>query len=158
MEDKIPVHLVIIPDGNRRWAKEKGLEILKGIEKSAEFENITSLLDEASRLGIKYFSLWGFSTENWRRSGEEKTKDTYDCDIREGNDCCYPAKEDSDSGEKEIKCPAGEPHYKIINGKCVPSCGVAKGTCYKGESKCPSDESKVDVSDCQADGYGICCK
>jgi len=71
MVNKIPVHVAIIPDGNRRWAKEKGLGILKGVEKSAEFENITSLLDEASRLGIKYFSLWGFSTENWKRGEEE---------------------------------------------------------------------------------------
>ncbi len=71
MINKIPVHVAIIPDGNRRWAREKGLGILKGVEKSAGFENITSLLDEASRLGIKYFSLWGFSTENWKRSEEE---------------------------------------------------------------------------------------
>ncbi len=71
MGNKIPVHVAIIPDGNRRWAREKGLGILKGVEKSAGFENITSLLDEASRLGIKYFSLWGFSTENWKRSEEE---------------------------------------------------------------------------------------
>ena len=68
----IPIHIAIIPDGNRRWAKERGLEILKGVEKSAEFSNIISLLDEASRLGIKYLSLWGFSTENWNRSKSER--------------------------------------------------------------------------------------
>ena len=68
----IPVHVAIIPDGNRRWAKERGLEILRGVEKSAKFSNIISLLDEADRLGIKYLSLWGFSTENWNRSKTER--------------------------------------------------------------------------------------
>lgn len=72
MASKIPVHIVIIPDGNRRWAKENGLGMLKGVEKSAELDNIVSLLDGASRLGIKFLSMWGFSTENWSRSKTER--------------------------------------------------------------------------------------
>jgi len=72
MVDKIPEHVAIIPDGNRRWAREKGLQVFKGHEKSTRIENITSLLDEAQKLGVKYVSFWGFSTENWKRSSAEK--------------------------------------------------------------------------------------
>jgi len=72
MVDQIPKHLAIIPDGNRRWAREKGLQVFKGHERSTQREHITSLLDEAHSLGVKYVSLWGFSTENWKRSSAEK--------------------------------------------------------------------------------------
>lgn len=66
-----PLHLVIIPDGNRRWAKKRGLEKLKGHDKAADFDNLFSLFNEARGLGVKYVSLWGFSTENWKRGKEE---------------------------------------------------------------------------------------
>ena len=68
MDNKIPKHVAIIPDGNRRWAKEKGLIATMGHEKSARYENILSLFNEAKKLNIKYLSVWGFSTENWKRS------------------------------------------------------------------------------------------
>lgn len=70
--ENVPVHLAIIPDGNRRWAKARGLEIVKGHSKSAEIENVSALLGEAQRLGVKYVSIWGFSTENWNRPELEK--------------------------------------------------------------------------------------
>lgn len=63
----IPLHIAIIPDGNRRWAKEKGLLSVKGHERAIEQENLIALLREARRLGVRYMSLWGFSTENWKR-------------------------------------------------------------------------------------------
>src|SRR3989344_94354 len=71
-ETKVPTHVVIIPDGNRRWAKEKGFAAIMGHEKSTRLENISVILDRAAALGIKYFSIWGFSTENWKRSSYEK--------------------------------------------------------------------------------------
>ncbi len=69
---KIPQHVVIIPDGNRRWAKRRGMNESEGHKKSAQFGNVKSLLKECSDLGVKSFSIWGFSTENWKRSEEEK--------------------------------------------------------------------------------------
>lgn len=69
---QIPRHVAIIPDGNRRWARENGLDVVKGHEKSASFENLKFLLEEADELGLKYISLWGFSTENWSRPAMEK--------------------------------------------------------------------------------------
>jgi len=70
--DKIPSHVTIIPDGNRRWARYRGLEPHFGHYKSGSYKNIEALLLEAKRIGIKYVSIWGFSTENWKRSEEEK--------------------------------------------------------------------------------------
>jgi len=65
----IPKHIAIIPDGNRRWAKEKGLPAVAGHRKGAE--NFEILLDTSRELGIEYFSTWVFSTENWKRSDFE---------------------------------------------------------------------------------------
>ncbi len=72
MENKIPKHVAIIPDGNRRWARSKGMIAVKGHEKSTEIGNVAALLEEAKRIGVKYFSIWGFSTENWKRSFAER--------------------------------------------------------------------------------------
>lgn len=66
-----PIHLAIIPDGNRRWAKEKGMKSEMGHYKSASLSNIKAIIKEAEKLGVRYFSAWAFSTENWKRSKEE---------------------------------------------------------------------------------------
>jgi undecaprenyl diphosphate synthase len=58
----LPRHVVIIPDGNRRWAKERGLDPWKGHEAGAE--NTELLVREALRLGIRELSFWGSSLEN----------------------------------------------------------------------------------------------
>ena len=68
---KVPLHIAIIPDGNRRWARKKGMKETEGHRKSVEHSKIMSLFDEARRLGVKYVSVWGFSTENWKREKEE---------------------------------------------------------------------------------------
>ena len=65
-------HSAIIPDGNRRWAKEKGFEASYGHSKGGDYEHLRGLLDEARKLGIKYVSFWGFSTENWARGKLER--------------------------------------------------------------------------------------
>jgi len=64
-------HVVIIPDGNRRWAISCGLKPWEGHNKSGTYDNMSSLFDEGKRLGIKYMSFWGFSTENWKRDKKE---------------------------------------------------------------------------------------
>ncbi len=60
--NKIPTHVAIIPDGNRRWARRKGLKPWEGHEAGAK--NTERLIQEACRQGIKYLSLWGSSLEN----------------------------------------------------------------------------------------------
>jgi undecaprenyl diphosphate synthase len=70
-ENKIPEHIVIIPDGNRRWARERGLFPFYGHQTAGSMNHIIALLDEAKKQGVKYFSIWGFSTENWNRDKAE---------------------------------------------------------------------------------------
>lgn len=69
MNDKIPVHVAIIPDGNRRWAKERGLPTLEGHRRG--FDIAIKLSNKARELGVKILSLWAFSTENWDRTTQE---------------------------------------------------------------------------------------
>ncbi len=65
-----PLHIAIIPDGNRRWAKQHGMLPWKGHEKSAE--NFESLVEWARKNPrISTFTLWAFSTENWKRDSAE---------------------------------------------------------------------------------------
>ncbi|MFH0874161.1 MAG: polyprenyl diphosphate synthase [Candidatus Komeilibacteria bacterium] len=66
---QIPLHIGIIPDGNRRWAKAKGLPALKGHE--AGFKAFQPVAEAAFDAGVKVLSAWGFSTENWHRAAEE---------------------------------------------------------------------------------------
>ena len=63
----IPQHVAIIMDGNRRWAKGRGLSTLAGHKKVTD-EILEPLIEHAAGLGIKYMTLWAWSTENWQRS------------------------------------------------------------------------------------------
>lgn len=65
-----PQHIAIIMDGNRRWARKHRLEIIKGHQKVAR-ETIEKLADHCILRGVKYLTLWAFSTENWNRDTEE---------------------------------------------------------------------------------------
>jgi len=65
----IPNHLAIIPDGNRRWARARGLPTLQGHKKG--FEMAVELARVAREWGIHTVTLWGFSTENWDRTEKE---------------------------------------------------------------------------------------
>ena len=66
---RIPAHVAIIMDGNGRWAKANGMPRTAGhVEGVATVKKIT---EEATRLGIKYLTLYTFSTENWNRPVEE---------------------------------------------------------------------------------------
>jgi undecaprenyl diphosphate synthase len=71
-EKNIPLHVAIILDGNRRWAKSKGFGASYGHIKSSNYEQLKSLFSEAKKLGVKYLSLWAFSTENWLRPEKER--------------------------------------------------------------------------------------
>jgi undecaprenyl diphosphate synthase len=65
----IPVHVAIIPDGNRRWAKAKGIPTLEGHRKG--FEVALDLAEVAAAKGVKYLTFYTFSAENWNRAEEE---------------------------------------------------------------------------------------
>ena len=65
----IPKHVAIILDGNGRWAKSKGMPRTYGHIEGAK--NVERICEEAWRMGIKYLTVYAFSTENWKRSKEE---------------------------------------------------------------------------------------
>ena len=67
--NNLPKHIAIIMDGNRRWAKSKGLSTRDGHRAGADaLENISKF---CNKIGIKYLTVYAFSTENWKRSKEE---------------------------------------------------------------------------------------
>ena len=65
----IPDHIAIILDGNGRWAKKRGLPRSMGHKEGCVVVERT--VEDAARIGIKYLTVYGFSTENWKRSGDE---------------------------------------------------------------------------------------
>lgn len=67
--NKIPEHIAIIMDGNGRWAQAKGLPRTAGHIEGVE--TVKKVTEEAARLGVKYLTLYTFSTENWNRPAEE---------------------------------------------------------------------------------------
>src|SRR3989344_6036622 len=69
MDKNLPTHIGIIMDGNRRWARSRGLPSLEGHRRGAlAFEKIT---EHALDRGIKYLTAYVFSTENWAREDKE---------------------------------------------------------------------------------------
>lgn len=66
---QVPNHIAIVPDGNRRWARARGIHTLKGHK--AGFERAVELAKAARSMGVHTVTLWGFSTENWDRTKEE---------------------------------------------------------------------------------------
>lgn len=70
--ETLPKHLGIVPDGNRRWAREKNLPDFFGHKEG--YKRIQELIQEAKDIGIQYVSVWAFSTENWKRKDDEKAE------------------------------------------------------------------------------------
>src|SRR5688572_25623108 len=68
---KLPVHIAIIMDGNGRWAEEKGQDRLFGHLHGVE--SVRNIVEGAAELGIRYLTLYAFSTENWDRPAYEVT-------------------------------------------------------------------------------------
>ncbi|MDD6363381.1 MAG: isoprenyl transferase [Lachnospiraceae bacterium] len=66
---KIPAHVAIIMDGNGRWAKKRGLPRTMGHAQGAKV--VEQILEDADHMGIRYLTVYAFSTENWTRPGTE---------------------------------------------------------------------------------------
>jgi undecaprenyl diphosphate synthase len=67
--NKIPLHVAIIMDGNRRWARNKGFPVFYGHKKGVD--TVKRIVEAAREIQIKYLTLYTFSTENWNRSKKE---------------------------------------------------------------------------------------
>lgn len=66
---EIPTHIAIIMDGNGRWAKRRGLPRVAGHREGVK--SVRDVVEACAQLGVKYLTLFAFSTENWRRPKEE---------------------------------------------------------------------------------------
>ena len=68
-KSRVPAHVAIIMDGNGRWAKQRGQ--IRSFGHQAGAETVHIIAEEAARLGVKYLTLYTFSTENWNRPVDE---------------------------------------------------------------------------------------
>jgi len=73
---RMPRHVALIMDGNRRWAEKEGKSSTKGHEAGAQ--NLKNLVDHAEKLGIKYITVYALSTENWRKRAKKEVKGIFD--------------------------------------------------------------------------------
>lgn len=67
--EHIPKHIVLFPDGNRRWARAKGIHTMEGHMQG--YRNLLPFCDWCKEKGVKVITAFGFSTENWNRTKEE---------------------------------------------------------------------------------------
>jgi undecaprenyl diphosphate synthase len=65
----VPIHLGLILDGNRRWAKSQGMTTIQGHRKG--YQNLRTVARAALKYGVRYISAYVFSTENWQRDQKE---------------------------------------------------------------------------------------
>ncbi len=70
-KDRMPIHVAIIMDGNGRWAKKRNLPRVAG--HNAGMKAMKKIVDHSDKLGIRYLTVYAFSTENWKRSAAEVT-------------------------------------------------------------------------------------
>ena len=68
-EENLPKHIAIIMDGNRRWAKSKNMPVSFGHKEGAK--TLEKIVRYENKIGIKYITVYAFSTENWKRTTEE---------------------------------------------------------------------------------------
>lgn len=64
------MHVGIIMDGNRRWARARGLSAIKGHVEAVD-KTVEALIERAGERGVEYLTMWAFSTENWERDQRE---------------------------------------------------------------------------------------
>ena len=68
-KDNMPTHIAIIMDGNRRWAKAQGKPAAFGHKEGAK--TLEKIVRYANKIGLKYITVYAFSTENWKRAEDE---------------------------------------------------------------------------------------
>jgi undecaprenyl diphosphate synthase len=120
---EIPTHIAIIMDGNGRWAKRRGLPRVAGHREGVK--PVRDVVEACAQLGVKYLTLFAFSTENWRRPKEEidtlmklliKTLRS-ETEKLHKNDIKLMAIGDIDSLPKEVRQELKEAMEKTKNNK-----------------------------------------
>lgn len=78
--EKIPKHIAIVMDGNRRWARSRGLADVKGHEAGAD--NLEKIVEEAEKLGVKTLTVWALSTENVKERAKRELSGLFSLMVR----------------------------------------------------------------------------
>ena len=123
--ENLPKHIAIILDGNRRWAKNRGLTTFQG--HTAGFDNLETIAKFCNKIGIKYLTVYAFSTENWKRSKDEVA---WLMKIFKNNVDRYLARKDTDNiririiGEKENVPKELAPRIEKIMDKTKNNTGL----------------------------------
>jgi undecaprenyl diphosphate synthase len=79
-KNNLPKHIAIIMDGNRRWARERGLPDVKGHE--AGSDNLQNIVEYCRDIGIKHLTVYALSTENWRKRSPLEVKGIFNLLVR----------------------------------------------------------------------------
>lgn len=74
--DRMPSHIAIIMDGNRRWARKQNKEITQGHRAGAQ--NLADIVDHCEKLGVESLTVYALSTENWRKRAKKEVKGIFD--------------------------------------------------------------------------------
>lgn len=74
--DRMPSHIAIIMDGNRRWARKQNKEITQGHRAGAQ--NLADIVDHCEKLGLESLTVYALSTENWRKRAKKEVKGIFD--------------------------------------------------------------------------------
>ena len=129
--NNLPKHIAIIMDGNRRWAKQRGLSTREGHKAgSRALEDISKF---CNKIGIKYLTVYAFSTENWKRSKDEVA---WLMNIFKNNVDRYLAKKDTENikiriiGEKENVPENLKPRIEKIMKKTENNTGLTLNICF----------------------------
>ncbi len=77
---KLPVHIAIIMDGNRRWAQNKGLATVQGHEAGAR--NLENIVKYCRQIGIKHITVYALSTENWKKRSVQEVRGIFNILIQ----------------------------------------------------------------------------
>ena len=123
--NNLPTHIAIILDGNRRWAKQRGLTTLQGHTEG--FDNLEQMAKFCNKIGIKYLTVYAFSTENWKRSKDEVA---WLMRIFKNNVDRYLAKKDTENiririiGEKDNVPEELRPRIENITEKTKNNTGL----------------------------------
>jgi len=70
--EKLPQHIAIVMDGNRRWAKKNNLSPSEGHKAGAK--NLELIMNHCADIGVKYLTVYALSTENWKKRSPEEVK------------------------------------------------------------------------------------
>ena len=127
----LPQHIAIILDGNRRWAKARGLTTFQG--HTVGFDNLETIAKFCNKIGIKYLTVYAFSTENWKRSKDEVA---WLMKIFKSNVDRYLEKKDTENiririiGEKENIPEELKPRREKIMEKTRNNTGLTLNICF----------------------------